>query len=365
MNLTESHSRLLGRQECAALRGLAILSIVLHNYCHILSFSIKESEFTWDINETMRWGDYLKHIDSHLLINIFSWGGHYALGAFMFLTGYCLVCKYEDETHPISISTPSFVWQHYKKLVMLATVPLFAYIAMQVIIAQYTRATILSLIAQMGMFINLFFKTLIIVPGPFWYLGMIMQVYIIYALTRPGKSRIARWLVPLVLIATHIVLHIAVPQDSLTAEWLRYNAPMAFIPFALGLLAARYEPQLSLSRIAWAGIAIAMAVAVAACAFNYYLWLLNTVLAAVALIAVVKTLRGWMLQCAETIGVFSALIYVLHPIARYLTTHLFNQWDHAFPHLQLLIYLTLTALAVALYRRLRLPGTHQLGNKTH
>ncbi len=38
---------LLSRTECAALRGLAIIGIFLHNYCHWLGpMAVKENEYT-------------------------------------------------------------------------------------------------------------------------------------------------------------------------------------------------------------------------------------------------------------------------------------------------------------------------------
>ena len=37
----------LSRTECAALRGFAILAIILHNYCHWLRLAVKENEYTF------------------------------------------------------------------------------------------------------------------------------------------------------------------------------------------------------------------------------------------------------------------------------------------------------------------------------
>ena len=38
---------MLTRKECSALRGIAILGIMLHNYCHWLRMAVKENEFTF------------------------------------------------------------------------------------------------------------------------------------------------------------------------------------------------------------------------------------------------------------------------------------------------------------------------------
>ena len=38
---------MLTRKECSALRGIAILAIMLHNYCHWLRLAVKENEYTF------------------------------------------------------------------------------------------------------------------------------------------------------------------------------------------------------------------------------------------------------------------------------------------------------------------------------
>ncbi len=40
----------LSLQQTQALRGLAILGIILHNYCHFLKFAVKENEYTFTAN---------------------------------------------------------------------------------------------------------------------------------------------------------------------------------------------------------------------------------------------------------------------------------------------------------------------------
>ena len=38
---------LLTRTECTAMKGIAIIGIMLHNYCHWLKDIVRENEFTW------------------------------------------------------------------------------------------------------------------------------------------------------------------------------------------------------------------------------------------------------------------------------------------------------------------------------
>ena len=52
---------LLSRSECHALRGLAILGIFLHNYCHWLGPAVKENEYQFF---TVMWRDYAMRWDA-------------------------------------------------------------------------------------------------------------------------------------------------------------------------------------------------------------------------------------------------------------------------------------------------------------
>ena len=47
MDNKRSCAPLLTRAECSALRGIAIIGIFLHNYCHWLGFAVKENEYTF------------------------------------------------------------------------------------------------------------------------------------------------------------------------------------------------------------------------------------------------------------------------------------------------------------------------------
>ena len=85
----------LSRKECTALRGLAILGIMLHNYCHWLRLAVKENEFTFTSANNERLLDVLGTPDWNLPVHLLSYFGHYGVPVFFFLSGYGLVKKYE------------------------------------------------------------------------------------------------------------------------------------------------------------------------------------------------------------------------------------------------------------------------------
>ena len=46
---------LLSMAESKALRGIAILGIILHNYCHFLGFAVKENEYTFNSKHCVKY----------------------------------------------------------------------------------------------------------------------------------------------------------------------------------------------------------------------------------------------------------------------------------------------------------------------
>ena len=83
----------LSRSECAALRGLAILCIVLHNFCHWTGCAVQENEYLFKASNAGRMWDSLMEPDSYLPVRLFSFFGHYGVQIFVVLSGYGLTVK--------------------------------------------------------------------------------------------------------------------------------------------------------------------------------------------------------------------------------------------------------------------------------
>ena len=87
--MTKMRKELLSLAESNALRGIAILGIMLHNYCHFLGFAVKENEYTFTLAKPMQLLDRLTAIDHHLFVHIMSFFGHY--GVTVFHDSFCLM----------------------------------------------------------------------------------------------------------------------------------------------------------------------------------------------------------------------------------------------------------------------------------
>ena len=88
---------ILTRRECSAMRGIAILAIMLHNYCHFIGRIVKENEYQYlEQNNTRLW-QVLTNPDELLPVHLLSYFGHYGVPVFLFLSGFGLVMKYLSE----------------------------------------------------------------------------------------------------------------------------------------------------------------------------------------------------------------------------------------------------------------------------
>ena len=87
---------LLTRNECEAMRGIAIIGIFLHNYCHWLNPVVKENEYQFFNANVSNFLRAITHPDALLPLHVLSFFGHYGVPIFLFLSAYGLVMKYEN-----------------------------------------------------------------------------------------------------------------------------------------------------------------------------------------------------------------------------------------------------------------------------
>ena len=100
---------MLTKAECSAMRGIAILAIMLHNFCHFNGKIVQENEYQFiDFNNDRLW-QVLSNPTELLPVHLLSYFGHYGVPVFLFLSGFGLVRKYET-----SPSLPKgFILYHY------------------------------------------------------------------------------------------------------------------------------------------------------------------------------------------------------------------------------------------------------------
>ncbi|MBO6287172.1 MAG: acyltransferase family protein [Prevotella sp.] len=409
----------LSLQQTQALRGLAILGIILHNYCHFLKFAVKENEYTFTAEKPRQLLEKLMSIDSDLFIHILSFFGHYGVPVFLFISGYGLVKKYEaphsapegatnvsahdgnvDPTHTAAnvsahdgnvapthtaanvsahdgnvapsgaeggasssslSSSLSFLLRHFRKLFRLMIWGYLLFVAVY-FLRHDDGATVYSwdrIAAQLTMTVNFLYEhpDRIIKPGPYWYFGLMMQIYALYIFVIHRWR--SNWLL-LALVAVCWMVQVIVPAPDVL-NFVRYNFIGGMLPFAIGVALARYEgacrgyggtgvrgcensnlapSHLRTSAPTDSNLAprtshlvpreinlvprekhlaptiIVSALAVFAGSFWFHSWLWVPLFIVVGAVATVWLMPQWLLKPCAWVGGISAALFVMHPLMR-------------------------------------------------
>jgi hypothetical protein len=315
---------LLTRKECTAMRGIAILAIVLHNYCHFIGKIVKENEYQFFVSNNDRLWQVLTHPDELLPVHLLSYFGHYGVPVFLFLSGYGLVCKYEESSHD-ACPPLRFIRYNYLKLLRMLIVGFSLFIIVDILTPGRFLFHWDNVVAQLLMYINVLPQPdKIIWPGIYWFFGLMLQLYIVYRLLLYRRS--SWWTVG--LIAVCWLLQAFCDPEGETLNRLRYNFIGGMLPFGLGIIAARVRalrtgsPLLTDSESApyglmlWLVVFLISVVLVTGMGFCFHSWFWIPVVIIIGTIALVKVMPKWMLSIFIWVGGISAAMFVAHPIAR-------------------------------------------------
>ena len=309
---------LLSRQECAALRGAAIIGIFMHNYLHWLSSMVKENEYQFHQGNVDRLMSLLSSPSWDLPLQLFSFFGHYGVPVFLFLSGYGLVLKYENSTSPGHEEgrVASFVWKHYMKLFPMMLLGFAVFAMVDWITPGHHHWTWKDIIMQLTMTIN--FSSVpdkVIWPGPYWFFGLIMQLYIVYRLLL--YRRHWGWTVGAIIVCWAIQQACMDSPDGDAINIIRYNCIGGMLPFGMGLLAARFGADLSDRSLGFYVMLFGLSiVAVIALSLSFSTWLWVPAFIVLLNVGFVKLLPQWCMKAFSWVGGISAAIFVCHPITR-------------------------------------------------
>lgn len=321
----------LTRNECSAMRGIAILAIMLHNYCHFIGSIVQENEYQFFSSNNERLLQALTHPDALLPVHLLSYFGHYGVPVFLFLSGFGLVMKYEGLTPAPSpkgegnYDILGFVRYHYLKLLRMLIVGFSLFLVVDVLTPGRFHFHWDHVIAQLLMYINVLpTPDKIIWPGIYWFFGLMIELYIVYRLL---LYRQKSWTV-VALIAVCWLLQVFCDPEGETLNRLRYNFIGGMLPFGAGTLLARVtrnETPAFLTGnshfpygklLVWLGCLLVCLILTFLMCFNYQSWLWIPLLIVVGTIALVKVMPQWLLNLCVWFGGISAAMFVAHPIAR-------------------------------------------------
>ena len=321
----------LTRTECNALRGLAIIGIFLHNYCHWLRPVVKENEYQY----IQRNVDNLYQVlqgswDELFFFHILSFFGHYGVPIFLFLSAYGLTMKYEQKlpTGPTNIQEAQatlplfgFIKYHWLKLFRMMIVGFVAFTMVDNITKGPHLYKVMDIISQMGLFNNLLpHPDDVIWPGPYWFFGLMLQLYIVYRLLLYRRH----WLWNVGLIVLSLAIQLACDPESDALNRWRYNFIGGMLPFGAGLLYARYVRAWS-TATNFVAFILSM-IAILLMSFSYLTWYFVPLAICIASITFVKLISRLevaigckslsFMNILSWVGSISAALFVCHPITR-------------------------------------------------
>ena len=192
---------MLNKQDTGALKGLAILCIAIHNFCHWLPMAVHENEYVFRLEDSFKLLHYVENFRPHVLLNIFSHFGHYGVPVFLFLSGYGLVCKYERSTpgglmagapSPALPAGAQFVRTHIVKLWQLMLPALLLFVITQFAFrGSFEKEWSWAL--RLVTFTANLFPTVNMILGPWWFFSLILQCYLLYRFVF-ARRRSSGWL---------------------------------------------------------------------------------------------------------------------------------------------------------------------------
>ncbi len=350
------HNTLLTKAECTALRGLAIMGIVLHNYCHWLNPVVKENEYQFFTHNVSLLSQVTTCMDSLYPAHLLSFFGHYGVPVFLFLSAFGLEMKYG--LAPSKPDIPSqrlgffrFTRYHFLKLFKMMIAGFVAFAIVDAITAAPWHYTFMQVLGQMGMFNNLFFSPdRNIWPGPFWFFGLMFQLYMVYRLLI-YRCHWA-WTAGLMVICT--AAQWLMNPEGEVLNYYRYNFMGSMLPFGLGILFARYGERVIL--VPKGGMVNLMCFIVTlfliVSANDYFVtWTVIPALVCVDAIYFIRSveaipsqnLSSLIISTLEWLGSISAALFVVHPVLRKIFIPISRRGDI---YTGLLLYV-ISSLAVA------------------
>lgn len=232
-------------KDTTILKGLAITSIVFHNFFHIV-VPVHENEFTFDPARFWTFVQYLSD-PSTAIQALFAFFGHFGVQVFIFLSAYGLAKGHWDD----EASWSSFMWSRMKKLYPMFAVVLIFWILLLAI----THPTAIDMLLRTAPGLLLTFagiSTLIPgqglpVVGPWWFIPFILQFYAIWPLLRKLTKRFGwQGLVALSVVCFAFSFFV----NPILAHW-DINLGMTPIGrmriLCLGIIAARFPIRLNLN----------------------------------------------------------------------------------------------------------------------
>lgn len=310
----------VSRRDTAFLKGLAIVAIVLHNFCHWIPGSAVENEYNFSLQNSWDLLAVLRDGGPHVVLNLFSYFGCYGVSVFLFVSGYGVVKKYENagSKSGTSVSLWRFVRYNAVKLWRLMFVGVLLLYLYESLFTTGWRHGYMNMVWLFAFLSNFFPQTAVsfipkqdLLLGPWWYFSLTMQMYMLYRLwyMRRGKTALAAS--ALLCVALQVVAVTVCNDGSQTMlHYMRYTLLACLLPFALGVWTSRYGMACPAKVYALCVVVFVLSL------FNVFAWIVAPLVLPLLVLPVVNVKAKWIRKPMEWVGGISAALFVVHPVVR-------------------------------------------------
>lgn len=346
--MCSSYKSILSKDNSNILRGLAILSIMFHNFLHVnYGFSV-ENEMDFSQKRADAFFNAISSQPTMFFGELSSFLGWIGVPVFVFLTGYGLQKKYH---HRQPVDTFAYIKHNYLKLLFLLLPAIIYFMCFD--IKNHLGVEVLKKIFSLTMLHNLDYPHLYYDPRVYWYFSLTFQFYIVFLLFR-------KYFTPSMLLLVSIVSIVLLGflgQSEFTNTMSIYKHCVTgwFPVFAIGIwLANKSEKWFASTNM---GTDIVLLVLFFCFTLlmnkNYYTWLLLPLVALFMFFYLAKIILRIpaLAKIFIWIGRYSAFIFVCHPIARHLYNSLESRINLHNIYFALFFYALLTFVLSYLYKR--------------
>ena len=228
----------LSLKQVFVIKGIAIIMIVLHNYVHSIS-GIGENEMNFNSSILPDLINNIKNNPSVLLTGLFSYLGHFGVQLFIFVSGYGLTKKYMADEDI-----------NFKKYILTRIVKVYSLLIFGLLILFFGTILIESkeqiiffpkdALRTLLMLNNFSYDKLYSFVGPWWFFGLIIQLYFIFTLMLKIIKRFKSKGFYLLLFISFLSIYLLFPFTESLGFPLFANLPGHLPEFILGIAAAMF-----------------------------------------------------------------------------------------------------------------------------
>lgn len=293
------------------LKGFAILLIGFHNFFNNIEFfsGFGINEFYFAKGQLHAWLAYLSYNPFEWFVGLLTFMGHYGVSAFVLISGYGLAMGFKNKTIRLS----QFYLSRLKKIYPTFFLGVVIAVIIALLFHRYTTQSELweSVFWKLSLLSPFNSKMLFALYGPWWFFGLIFQLYALFPLLLfllKKNLNVLFWsLLGVLFVLPHTGIFLT--NENYYASAL-YQLPI----FGLGVFLG-YQNELKLPRF----LLIPALFCLLYGQGNFVIWKFTHLSAAVLIFLFVIFIRNkqWRVNKILTIcGVLSLHFFVIHPIIR-------------------------------------------------